>query len=115
MTVWTLVDSPVEPLLVTASAGAVTGVYFSPHKGIEPSRRVASPTAGGWRRDDDEQTLVSARVQLGEYFARRRRTFVLPLAPVGTPFQLRVWMALAEIGYGATRSYGELASGSACP
>ena len=51
-----------------------------------------------------------ARAQLEDYFAGRRRTFDLPLAPVGTPFQRRVWEALREIPYGETVSYGVLAA-----
>ncbi|HYM67200.1 MAG TPA: methylated-DNA--[protein]-cysteine S-methyltransferase, partial [Patescibacteria group bacterium] len=47
--------------------------------------------------------------QLGEYFAGRRTDFDVPLEMEGTPFQLRVWEALREIGYGETISYGELA------
>ena len=44
-----------------------------------------------------------------EYFCGARRSFHLPLAPEGTPFQLRVWQALSTIPYGETLSYGELA------
>jgi methylated-DNA-[protein]-cysteine S-methyltransferase len=33
----------------------------------------------------------------------------LPLTPAGTPFQRRVWATLAEIPFGQTRSYGDLA------
>src|SRR5258706_8210858 len=47
--------------------------------------------------------------QLAEYFAGKRRVFDVPLAPRGTAFQERVWHALLAIGYGETRSYGELA------
>jgi len=47
---------------------------------------------------------------LAEYFQGRRKVFDLPLAPEGTPFQLRVWNALREIHYGKTISYGELAA-----
>ena len=36
--------------------------------------------------------------------------FDLPLAPVGTPFQQRVWTALLNIPHGVTISYGELAT-----
>lgn len=43
--------------------------------------------------------------QLGEYFAGDRRSFDLPLDLHGTPFQLDVWRALAEIPYGETRTY----------
>ncbi|MDR1680771.1 MAG: methylated-DNA--[protein]-cysteine S-methyltransferase [Prevotellaceae bacterium] len=47
--------------------------------------------------------------QLDEYFAGRRRSFDLPLAPSGTAFQRGVWQALAAIPYGQTISYLELA------
>jgi methylated-DNA-[protein]-cysteine S-methyltransferase len=43
------------------------------------------------------------------YFAGRRKTFDLPLAPAGTPFQLSVWKALERIAYGETQSYGQIA------
>ena len=45
----------------------------------------------------------AGRPQLDEYFARRRTAFDLPLRPAGTPFQLAVWWALADIGYGRDR------------
>jgi len=47
--------------------------------------------------------------QLAEYFAGRRRTFALELAPVGTPFQMAAWRALQAIPWGRTRSYAQLA------
>jgi methylated-DNA-[protein]-cysteine S-methyltransferase len=50
-----------------------------------------------------------ACAQLDEYLAGARRTFDLPLAPVGTPFQQRVWAALLAIPYGETRTYAEVA------
>jgi methylated-DNA-[protein]-cysteine S-methyltransferase len=50
-----------------------------------------------------------AAAQLGEYFDGTRTSFDLALAPAGTPFQRSVWSALAEIPYGETISYGELA------
>ena len=34
----------------------------------------------------------------------------MPLAPHGTPFQLKVWKELRRIPYGKTLSYGELAA-----
>jgi len=47
--------------------------------------------------------------QLDSYFAGGLKQFDLPLAPEGTPFQLKVWQRLCEIPYGETMSYGELA------
>jgi methylated-DNA-[protein]-cysteine S-methyltransferase len=53
--------------------------------------------------------LQRASRQLAEYFAGRRRQFDLPLLPVGTAFQRRVWQALRQIPFGATASYREIA------
>ena len=47
--------------------------------------------------------------QLAEYFEGDRKTFSLPLAFVGTPFQQSVWRALLKIPFGETRTYGEIA------
>jgi methylated-DNA-[protein]-cysteine S-methyltransferase len=53
--------------------------------------------------------LLAAATQLDEYFAGERTSFDLALDPQGTPFQRRVWFALADIPYGKTTSYAELA------
>lgn len=53
--------------------------------------------------------LSLASQQLQQYFGGTRRSFELPLAPAGTPFQQRVWELLQEIPYGETTSYGEIA------
>lgn len=53
--------------------------------------------------------LDDVRHQLDAYFDGKRRDFDLPLAPAGGAFQRRVWDAMCEIPYGATRSYGDLA------
>lgn len=59
--------------------------------------------------------LDEAARQLAAYFAGKLRTFALPLAPAGTPFQRGVWAALREIPYGETRSYAEIAAMAGCP
>jgi methylated-DNA-[protein]-cysteine S-methyltransferase len=53
--------------------------------------------------------LERARKQLEEYFDGKRRKFDLPTRVDGTPFQRRVWDAIARIPYGQTASYGDLA------
>ncbi|HEY5933464.1 MAG TPA: methylated-DNA--[protein]-cysteine S-methyltransferase [Kofleriaceae bacterium] len=60
-------------------------------------------------RPGKTRVLALAAAQLVEYFAGERREFALPIAPRGTGFQERVWNALVAIGYGETRTYGELA------
>jgi methylated-DNA-[protein]-cysteine S-methyltransferase len=99
--------SPLGELVLTASDTALTRVMFPPRHGSIPK---AQPQ---WREDDwhapASAILGDARAQLGEYFARSRTVFNLPLDPSGTVFQRRVWDTLRGIPYGATTSYGELA------
>lgn len=112
--VYTIVDSPVGPLLLTAEGGALTRVLFPRTRGVEVRADAA------WRADDgthgdDSAVLAAAREQLGDYFAGRRRSFDLPLAPAGTPFQRRVWEALRGLAFGETVSYAELARRAGAP
>ncbi|MEM8599042.1 MAG: methylated-DNA--[protein]-cysteine S-methyltransferase [Bacteroidota bacterium] len=58
----------------------------------------------------DAECCAEAVAEVAAYFAGTRRTFDLPLAPTGTPFQQRVWAALRALPYGATTSYGALAA-----
>lgn len=50
-----------------------------------------------------------AIVQLDEYFARKRKSFDIPVVFTGSEFQCSVWAELVKIPYGTTVSYGELA------
>jgi methylated-DNA-[protein]-cysteine S-methyltransferase len=50
-----------------------------------------------------------AAQQIEAYFERASASFDLPLAPVGTAFQRRVWQAINEIPPGIVLTYGQLA------
>lgn len=99
----TILDSPVGPLLLASDGTALTHLLFEREDAPAAADRAAF--AAG-RRD---AVLERACAQLQEYFAGRRRTFDLPLAPTGTAFQRAVWRALEDIPYGRTESYGTLA------
>ena len=58
----------------------------------------------------DTSPLRSAREQVEDFLAGKRRAFSLPIDPRGTPFQMQVWKALLTIPYGETRSYGDIAA-----
>ncbi|KRG85525.1 cysteine methyltransferase [Stenotrophomonas daejeonensis] len=95
------IDSPLGPLTVSASENGLHAVEFPEDDWFLPR--------DGWR-EADHPLLSRARVQLDEYFAGHRRAFDLPLAPQGTPFQREVWFALADIPYGQTSTYAQLAA-----
>jgi methylated-DNA-[protein]-cysteine S-methyltransferase len=59
-------------------------------------------------KDDWERNpsfLTEEKKQLKAYFDGKLKTFKLPLAPMGTDFQKRVWQTLQRIPYGAVTSY----------
>ncbi len=55
----------------------------------------------GWGRDQDPTPLLrDARAALQAYFDGELEAFDLPLAPVGSAYQLAVWSAIAAIPFG---------------
>lgn len=93
-----IAPSPLGPIGVTVDG---TGRVVRIELGVRDAR--CQQDAAAMRRCDPVLR------QLAEYFAGKRRTFALELAPVGTPFQLATWRALQAIPWGRTRSYAQLA------
>ena len=57
----------------------------------------------------EHRHLDALRSQLADYFSGKNLQFDVPLAPVGSPFQLRAWEILRSIPIGETRSYSWMA------
>ncbi len=114
---WTLVESPVGDLRVVAREGRITAIDFMGEVSTAAgeSRSVERYAARAAElpldeRDGADPLLREAARQLDGYFARSVRVFDLPLAPLGSGFQQRVWAELQHIGYGEVATYGEVAS-----
>ena len=54
--------------------------------------------------------LSEAEHQITAFLRADCRQLDFPIRMVGTPFQQRVWQALQQIPYGATRTYGAIAT-----
>ncbi len=59
--------------------------------------------------------IKKTQQQLDEYFSGTRKDFEIPLKPLGSEFQEKVWEALKGIPYGETRSYKQIAEQIGCP
>jgi methylated-DNA-[protein]-cysteine S-methyltransferase len=94
----TVLDSPVGPLTLVERDGALAGLYMAEHRHM-PLLEM----------DRDDSILGAAREQLDAYFRGELEVFDLPLSVGGTPFQQAVWRGLAQIPYGETWSYRDLA------
>lgn len=104
---WTA--SPLGPLVLGATRAGVCLVEFSDRKRLaqqlDAVRAVFKlPVVPG-----QTAVLRTLEKELAQYFAGALTGFSVPLAYPGTPFQERVWRALLDIPYGATRSYEDLA------
>jgi methylated-DNA-[protein]-cysteine S-methyltransferase len=90
-----VVSAPGFSLGIRCNEDEITGIEF-----LEPRAEVAP-----------KSLLAKEAVrQLRMWLANSHHAFSLPLAPQGTPFQRKVWSAIAAIPPGETRQYGELAA-----
>ncbi|HZZ43283.1 MAG TPA: methylated-DNA--[protein]-cysteine S-methyltransferase [Tepidisphaeraceae bacterium] len=102
------IPSPVGRLKLVATDHALVAILWENDK----PARVKLAAA---KLDNAHPLLTRAENQLSEYFAGQRTTFDLPLAPIGTPFQQKVWHALTQIPYAQTSTYGSLARSIGSP
>jgi len=105
---YTTIDSPVGALLLAATSKGLVRVAYSveDHECVLDilSRRISPRVLRAPRR------LDSAARELDEYFSGQRRVFDLPLdLSLSTGFRQLVQRRLPEIGYGQTRTYGQVA------
>jgi methylated-DNA-[protein]-cysteine S-methyltransferase len=102
------VDSPVGPLLLAATPKGLVRVAYDVEdhdRVLETLTRQISP-----RVLRAPKRLDAAARELDEYFARKRRAFDLPLdLSLSRGFRQLVQRHLPEIGYGQTRTYGQVA------
>jgi len=101
----TVIDSPLGELTLVADGDTLAGLYFRHHW-----YRPAADTLGQYVEPAPDDLFGRAADQLHEYLAGERTQFDLPIAVVGDQRQRRFWDLLADIGYGQTKTYGELAA-----
>ena len=94
------IATPFGMITVVRSGAAISRIAIAGQAHLP-----ASATFGARQRG----AAADVAEQLTAYAANDRRTFDLPLAPEGTPFQHEVWRALAEVPFGTTTSYAALA------
>lgn len=82
-------------LYITADEESILSVGFSAPKNIKEERT--------------NSIILDCIKQLDMYFSGKLRNFNLPLNPIGTEFQKKVWKELLNIPYGETRTYKEIA------
>ncbi|MEW1551212.1 methylated-DNA--[protein]-cysteine S-methyltransferase [Streptomyces tsukubensis] len=105
---YTVVDSPVGPLLLAATGRGLIRVAYA----VEDHDRVLQTLADkvSPRILHAPGRLDTAAREIDEYFEHHRRVFDLPLdLSLSKGFRQLVQQHLPEIGYGQTRSYRQVA------
>ncbi|WP_299810149.1 methylated-DNA--[protein]-cysteine S-methyltransferase [uncultured Shewanella sp.] len=102
-------------LSLCANASGITHLNIVPLTGDDwQSREIEEKELDTGRPQAElsaaNQHLLQAQQELNEYFIGERHQFDVKLAPKGTEFQRQVWHALAELDYGKSCSYAQIAN-----
>jgi AraC family transcriptional regulator of adaptative response/methylated-DNA-[protein]-cysteine methyltransferase len=104
------IETPLGTMLALADGAGLRLLEFVDRRGLEREiaglrRRLKCAVVPG-----NNPVLDETARQLARYFSGGSLTFDLPLAPVGSEFQQRVWAELRRIPPGLTRSYAAMAA-----
>ncbi|MDO4241309.1 MAG: methylated-DNA--[protein]-cysteine S-methyltransferase [Microbacteriaceae bacterium] len=111
---YTIIGSPIGDLLLAKTRVGMVRVAFEAENIDLQLRRIAESLNA--TPQENPQAFVTERAQFDKYFAGQRREFQLPLDHRLTAgFRLEAQQYLANIPYGETRSYGELAASLGSP
>ncbi|HFI0351345.1 TPA: methylated-DNA--[protein]-cysteine S-methyltransferase [Streptococcus suis] len=103
MYVKTIYQSPLGAMSLVAGDKGLRGAWFEGQKYFEAGLNEEVVLGS-------HPLLDQTRLLLDAYFSGEQVDFSdLPLEPVGTDFQEKVWALLKEIPHGQTTSYGQLA------
>lgn len=103
-------ETPLGTMVAIASDQALFLLEFADRMGLdEKIERLEAHLEEKIQPGSSKLQHLLAR-ELDQYFAGKLKQFTVPLQPLGTPFQERVWDALKTISYGQTISYAELAA-----
>ncbi len=98
-------------LVLAANRYGLTQLTFKPRQGDNWHEREVQLT----QSDESDKVLAKqhlsqAKQELQDYFLGKLTRFSVPLAPVGTEFQHRVWQVLLSKPFGEACSYSDIAN-----
>lgn len=108
-------STPLGPMLTVASEERLLLLEFSDLQNLERKMERLSRKTNSSISSGRSKPIDSIEKELFLYFKGKLRKFETPLLFLGTPFQNRVWQQLAQIPFGETRSYKEIACAIGCP
>jgi AraC family transcriptional regulator of adaptative response/methylated-DNA-[protein]-cysteine methyltransferase len=103
------IETPLGTMLAVADDNGLRLLEFADRRALEAElaalrQRLKTNVVPG-----EHRYLEATRAQLMAYFSGENLSFDLPLAPIGSDFQLRTWELLRSIPIAETRSYSWMA------
>lgn len=89
-------ESPFGKMTIVENNNAISGLTF--FKLVDPIYQF-----------NETPLLSKAKNELDLYFAHKLTKFTLPIHPVGTDFQKKIWNLVMDIPYATVASYKEIA------
>jgi AraC family transcriptional regulator of adaptative response/methylated-DNA-[protein]-cysteine methyltransferase len=111
----TWIQSPLGPLVAAATPQGICLLEFTDRLRLPAQIQSVRARFNCAVVPGESPHFDRLRDELHGYFSGKLRTFSLPVAAPGTPFQERVWAELLRIPFGETRSYEDLARAVGSP
>ena len=103
------IPTTLGPLVAAAGDDGVYLLEFADRRMLETQWKRLVQRTGRVLAVGEHRWIDQLARELAEYFAGERRQFEVPWHAPGTAFQETVWRRLAQIPYGTTISYEQLA------
>jgi AraC family transcriptional regulator of adaptative response/methylated-DNA-[protein]-cysteine methyltransferase len=103
------INTPLGAMIAVADDEGLRLLEFIDRRATERELSILRKRLGTNVVPGEHRHLAATRQQLTDYFSGKNLEFNIPLAPVGSAFQLRAWKTLRSIPAGETRSYSWMA------
>jgi len=103
------IDTPLGAMLAVADDKGLRLLEFADRRALERELTILRQQLKTNVVPGDHRYLDAIRSQLARYFSGESLEFDIPLAPIGTEFQVRAWDILRSIPVAETRSYSWMA------
>ncbi len=103
------IETPLGTMIACANENGICMLEFSDRKALPTELKEISKHFDANVVQGENPHFKTLEKELEEYFEGKRKDFTVPLAPVGTDFQKKVWEILRTIPYGTIRTYQQQA------
>ena len=103
------IETPLGTMIACADESGISMLEFSERKSLNKELEDISKYFKANIIQGENPHFKTLEKELNDYFEGKIQEFTVPLSPVGTDFQKKVWEVLRTIPYGTTRSYQQQA------